>query len=73
MTQANNGAPPGSVSSYQILANGTAEAITNTLVTGTQLAPCWNAITANRQVRLHREHRVGDHHRNWSSIPIRER
>ena len=39
--------PPGSVSSYQILANGTAEAITNTLVTGTQLAPCWNAITSN--------------------------
>ncbi len=47
VTQANNGAPPGSVSSYQILANGTAEAITNTLVTGTQLAPCWNAITSN--------------------------
>jgi hypothetical protein len=39
-TQANNGTPPGSVSSYQILANGTAEAITNTLVIGTQLAPC---------------------------------
>ena len=47
VTQANNGAPPGSVSSYQILANGTAQAITNTLVTGTQLAPCWNAITSN--------------------------
>ena len=47
VTQANNGVPPGSVSSYQILANGTAEAITNTLVTGTQLAPCWNAITSN--------------------------
>jgi 6-phosphogluconolactonase len=48
-TQANNGTPPGSVSSYQILANGTAEAITNTLVIGTQLAPCWNAITANQK------------------------
>ena len=47
VTQANNGAPPGAVSSYQILANGTAQAITNTLVTGTQLAPCWNAITSN--------------------------
>ena len=47
VTQANNGTPPGSVSSYQILANGTAEAITNSLVTGTQLAPCWNAITSN--------------------------
>jgi 6-phosphogluconolactonase len=46
-TQANNGTPPGSVSSYQILPNGTAKAITNTLVTGTQLAPCWNAITSN--------------------------
>jgi hypothetical protein len=46
-TQANNGTPPGSVSSYQILASGTAKAITNTLVTGTQLAPCWNAITSN--------------------------
>src|ERR1700677_2849881 len=44
-TQANNGTPPGSVSSYQILANGTAESITNTLVIGTQLAPCWNAST----------------------------
>jgi 6-phosphogluconolactonase len=48
-TQANNGTPPGSVSSYQILANGTAEAITNTLVIGTQLAPCWNAITADQK------------------------
>jgi 6-phosphogluconolactonase len=48
-TQANNGTPPGSVSSYQILANGTAQAITNTLVVGTQLAPCWDAITANQK------------------------
>jgi 6-phosphogluconolactonase len=48
-TQANNGTPPGSVSSYQILANGTAESITNTLVIGTQLAPCWNAVTANQK------------------------
>ena len=47
VTQANNAVPPGSVSSYQILANGTAEAITNSLITGTQLAPCWNAITSN--------------------------
>ena len=47
VTQANNAVPPGSVSSYQILANGTAQAITNSLVTGTQLAPCWAAITAN--------------------------
>ena len=47
VTQANNGVPPGSVSSYQILADGTARAITNTLVTGTQLAPCWDAITSN--------------------------
>jgi 6-phosphogluconolactonase len=47
VTQANNGVPPGSDSSYQILANGTAEAITNSLVTGTQLAPCWNAITSD--------------------------
>ena len=48
-TQANNGAPPGSVSSYQILKDGTAQSITNTLVTGTQLAPCWIAITANQK------------------------
>ena len=61
VTQANNGVPPGSVSSYQILEDGTAEAITNSLVTGTQLAPCWNAITEQRQVRLHREHGVGEH------------
>ncbi len=47
VTQANNGAPPGSVSSYRILADGTAQAITDSLVTGTQLAPCWNAITSN--------------------------
>ena len=47
VTQANNAVPPGSVSSYQILANGTAQAITNSLVTGTQLAACWAAITAN--------------------------
>jgi 6-phosphogluconolactonase len=49
VTQANNGTPPGSVSSYQILRDGTAEAITNTLVIGTQLAPCWNAITADQK------------------------
>jgi 6-phosphogluconolactonase len=48
-TQANNGTPPGSVSSYKILANGTAQSITNTLVVGTQLAPCWCAITANQK------------------------
>ena len=48
-TQANNGTPPGSVSSYQILADGTAQAITNTLIVGTQLAPCWCAITANQK------------------------
>jgi 6-phosphogluconolactonase len=48
-TQANNGTPPGSVSSYQILANGAAQSITNTLVVGTQLAPCWCAITANQK------------------------
>ncbi len=48
-TLGNNGAPPGAVSSYQILKNGTAQAITNTLVTGTQLAPCWCAITANQK------------------------
>jgi len=48
-TQANNGTPPGSVSSHQILADGTAQSITNTLVIGTQLAPCWNAITANQK------------------------
>jgi 6-phosphogluconolactonase (cycloisomerase 2 family) len=47
VTQANNAVPPGSVSSYRILADGTAEAITNSLVTGTQLAPCWAAITGN--------------------------
>jgi 6-phosphogluconolactonase len=46
-TQADNGAGPGSVSSYQILPNGTAQSITNTLVTGTQIAPCWAAITSN--------------------------
>ena len=48
-TQADNGAAPGSVSSYQILADGTAQSITNTLVTGTQIAPCWIAITANQK------------------------
>jgi 6-phosphogluconolactonase len=48
-TQADNGAGPGSVSSYQILNNGTAQSITNTLVTGTQIAPCWIAITANQK------------------------
>ena len=47
VTFGNNGAPPGAVSSYQILGNGTAEVITQSLVTGTQLGPCWNAITAN--------------------------
>jgi len=49
VTQANNAVPPGSVSSYEILEDGTAEAITNTLVTGTQLTPCWCAITANQK------------------------
>ena len=47
VTQADNAAAVGTVSSYQILANGAAEAITNSLVTGTQIAPCWNAITSN--------------------------
>lgn len=47
VTQANNAVPPGSVSSYRILADGTAQAITNSLATGTQLAPCWAAITRN--------------------------
>jgi 6-phosphogluconolactonase len=46
-TQADNGAAVGTVSSYQILANGAAKAITNSLATGTQIAPCWNAITSN--------------------------
>jgi 6-phosphogluconolactonase len=48
-TFGNNAAPPGAVSSYQILPNGTAQPITNTLATGTQLAPCWCAITANQK------------------------
>ena len=48
-TFGNNAEPPGAVSSYQILPNGTAQPITNTLVTGTQLAPCWCAITANQK------------------------
>jgi 6-phosphogluconolactonase len=47
VTQADNGAAVGTLSSYQILANGAAKAITNSLVTGTQIAPCWNAITSN--------------------------
>src|ERR1700677_737380 len=46
-TQADNGAAVGTVSSYQILANGAAKAHTHSLVTGTQIAPCWNAITSN--------------------------
>jgi 6-phosphogluconolactonase (cycloisomerase 2 family) len=49
VTFGNNGAPPGAVASYQILGNGTAEVITPTLDTGTQLAPCWCAITANQK------------------------
>ena len=48
-TQADNGAGPGSVSSYQILKDGTAQSITNSLVTGTQIAPCWIAITSNQK------------------------
>jgi 6-phosphogluconolactonase len=48
-TQADNGAAPGTVSSYQILNNGTAQSITNSLGTGTQVAPCWIAITANQK------------------------
>jgi 6-phosphogluconolactonase (cycloisomerase 2 family) len=47
VTLGNNGAFPGAVSSYQILGNGTTEVITQSLVTGTQLGPCWCAITAN--------------------------
>ncbi len=47
VTQADNGAAVGTVSSYQILPNGAAKAITNSLVTGTQIAPCWNAITSD--------------------------
>jgi 6-phosphogluconolactonase len=48
-TQADNGDAPGTVSSYQILNNGTAQSITNSLGTGTQVAPCWIAITANQK------------------------
>ena len=48
-TQADNGAAPGTVSSYQILKDGTAQSITNSLGTGTQVAPCWIAITANQK------------------------
>ncbi len=48
-TQADNGAAPGTVSSYQILADGMAQSITNSLGTGTQVAPCWIAITANQK------------------------
>ena len=47
VTQADNGAALGTVSSYQILPDGTAEAITNSLVIGTQIADCWAAITSN--------------------------
>ena len=47
--RAMNAALPGTVSSYQILKDGTAQPITNGLVTGTQLAPCWCAITANQK------------------------
>ena len=72
VTQANNGVPPGSVSSYQILANGTAEAITNTLVTGTQLAPCWNAITSNGKY-VYTVNTASASITALRSIPIRER
>ena len=47
VTQADNGAASGTVSSYQILEDRTAQSITNSLGTGTQVAPCWIAITSN--------------------------
>jgi 6-phosphogluconolactonase len=47
VTLGNNGAPPGAVSSYRILKDGTTEVITQSLDTGTQLGPCWCAITAD--------------------------
>jgi 6-phosphogluconolactonase len=49
VTLGNNGAPPGAVSSYQILGDGTTQVITQSLDTGTQLGPCWCAITANEK------------------------
>ena len=63
-TQADNGAAVGTVSSYQILANGAAKAITNSLVTGTQIAPCWNAITSNGKYMYTVNTGVGERYRN---------
>ena len=49
VTLGNNGAPPGAVSSYKILDNGSTQVITQSLDTGTQLGPCWCAITSNEK------------------------